>query len=118
MFADPQSVTVNSVAQSLARTSSSDNGGKFAKSDRSYKMEINHQYGRRQRHQIKLTHDLLVANPLISGQNVNSSISAYLVVDLPVGFDTATAKLDVDGFVSFLAASSGSAVTKLLGGES
>lgn len=118
MFADPQSVTVNSVAQSLARTSSSENGGKFAKSDRTYKMEINHQYGRRQRHLIKLTHDSLVANPLISGQNINQSASVYIVVDLPTGYDTATAKLDVDGFVSFLAASSGSAVTKLLGGES
>lgn len=118
MFADPQSVTVNAVAQSLARTSSSENGGKFAKSDRSYKMEINHQYGRRQRHQIKLTHDSLVANPLVSGQNINQSSSVYIVVDLPVGYDTATAKLDIDGFVAFLAASSGSAVTKLLGGES
>lgn len=118
MFTEPQSVTIDAVPISMPRTSSADNSGKFMASDRAHKLEVNHQYGRRERHQIRLTKDSLVANPLISGQNVNQSMSVYVVIDVPIGYDTAAAKKVVDGFVSYLAATSGAAVTKLLGGES
>lgn len=118
MYADPQSVTINAVPVSLARTGSSENSGRFANADRTYRMEVNHQYGRRTRHQIKLSHDSLVASPLITGQNVANSISVYLVVDLPAGYSVTEAKKDVDGFIDFLDASTGANVTKLLGGES
>lgn len=117
MYADPQTVTIDTVAQTLNKLTTSDRGSKFATSDRSHRLEVNHQDGRRLRHQIKLTKDTLVANPLISGQNISQSMTCYVVVDLPVGYDTAAAKKVVDGFVAYLAASSGSAVTKLLGGE-
>lgn len=118
MYADPQSVTINTVAVSLPRTSSGVDSGKFASSDRSHFLSVNHTYGRRVRHQIRIQKDSLTANPLISGQNVNQSMSCFIVVDLPAGYDTTAAKQVVDGFVAYLAASSGSAVTKLLGGES
>lgn len=118
MFADPQTITIDTVAQTLNRTTPTNNGAKYGTSDRTHRLEINHQDGRRLRHQIKLSKDSLTANPLIAGQNVSQSMSVYVVVDLPVGYDTAAAKKVVDGFVAYLAASSGSAVTKLLGGES
>lgn len=118
MFADPQTITIDTVAQTLNRTNTTIGGAKYGSSDRTHRLEINHQDGRRLRHQIKLTKDSLVANPLISGQNVSQSMSVYVVVDLPVGYDTAAAKKVVDGFVAYLAATSGAAVTKLLGGES
>lgn len=118
MYSDPQSVTVSGNAKSLARTGSTENGGKFATSDRAYLMTIAHQYGKRTRHTIRLQSDSLVANPLVSGQNVNQSMSTYLVVDTPAGYDTATAKAVVDGFLANLTASTGANITKLLGGES
>lgn len=102
----------------MNRTGSSDSGGKFSTADRVYKMIIDHREGRRAQRRLKLQHDSLVANPLITGQNVNQSVSVSLLVDHPVGYDTASLKLDIDGFVAYLAASSGAAVTKLLGGES
>jgi hypothetical protein len=118
LFSDPQTVTIDAVAQVMARTGSSETGGRFSTSDRTHKMDINHQNGRRVRHQIKITKDSLVANPLISGQNVSQSLSVYLVVDHPVGYDSATAKKVVDGLLAHLSASSGAKVTQLLGGES
>lgn len=118
MYTDPQSVTVTGVAKTLNRTGSTENGGKFATADRAYQMSVSHSYGKRTRHTIRLQSDSLVANPLVSGQNVNQSMSVYLVVDTPSGYDTATAKAVADGFLANLSASSGANVTKLLGGES
>lgn len=118
LFADPQTITIDTVAQTLNRTGSTETGGRFGTSDRSHRLDVNHQYGKRTRHQVKLQKDTLVANPLISGQNVSQSMSVYLVVDHAVGYDAAAAKKVVDGFIAYLAASSGSAITKLLGGES
>lgn len=118
MFSDPQTFTVNSVAKTLNRTGTTNDGAKYASASRDRRLEVNHQYGRRQRHQFKLTTDTLVANPLISGQNVSQSMSCYIVVDLPIGYDVAAAKFEVDALVANLSASSGANVTKLLGGES
>ena len=117
MYSDPQTVTVSGSAKTLNRTSSTENGGKFATADRSYQMSVIHSYGKRTRHTVRLQFDSLVANPLVTGQNVQNSISTYLVVDTPNGFDTATAKAVVDGFLANLSATSGANVTKLLGGE-
>lgn len=118
MFADPQSVTINGVAKSLSKTTTSDSGSKFSTADRTHRMSVAHQYGKRQRHTIRLDVDQLTANPLVTGQYLQGSESVYLVADLPNGFDVATMKLIIDGFLANLQASSGANVTKLLGGES
>ncbi len=118
MFADPQSITISGAAVSLPRTGASVDTGGFASADRSHRMTVSHTYGKRVRHLIKLTKDSLVVNPLVAGQNVNQSMGVHLVVDVPAGYDTATAKAAVDGFLAMLSASSGAQLTKLLGGES
>lgn len=117
MFSDPQAVTVSGSAKSLNRTSSTESGGKFSTPARDYLMSIAHQYGRRHRHTARLQFDSLVANPLVSGQNVNQSMTALLTIDVPPGYDTATAKAVVDGFLANLSATSGANITKLIGGE-
>lgn len=118
MYTDPQSVTISGSAKSLARTSSTENGGKFATADRNHRMVVTHSYGRRQRHTIRFEVDTTTASPLITGQNVLQSMSTYLVVDVPNGYDTAAAKAVVDGFLANLSATSGANITKLIGGES
>lgn len=118
MFTDPQAVTISGSAKTLNRTGSTESGGRFATADRAHQMSVNHSYGKRTRHQIKLQADTLVANPLVSGQNVSQSMSVYLVVDVPNGYDTATAKAVADGFLANLTASTGANLTKLIGGES
>lgn len=118
MFTDPISITVSGSAKSLARTGTGPDTGAFATADRAYRLSVSHSYGRRIRSLLKMQRDSLVANPLVSGQNVNQSMSVYLVIDRPAGYDTAAAKAEVDGYLAWLTASSGAAITKALAGES
>lgn len=117
-YADPQSVTINSIAVSLPRTGSGVNTGQFTSNDGLTKLSVSHQYGKRNRRQIRLDVRKIAADPLTSGQNNEYSMSAYLVVDLPkVGYSVTEAKQVVDALVAYLTATSGSKVTSLLGGE-
>jgi len=49
MLTDPQSVTINAVANSLPRVGSSNNSGSFSKDDANVKLEVSHSYGKRTR---------------------------------------------------------------------
>lgn len=118
MFSDPISITVSGSAKSLARTGTGPDTGGFATSDRAYRLTISHSYGKRIRSLLKMQKDSLVANPLVTGQNINQSASVYLVIDRPAGYDTAALKAEVDGYLAWLSASSGAAITKALAGES
>jgi hypothetical protein len=118
MYTDPQTVTINSVAQTLPRISSAVNSGTFQKDDTTVKLDISHQYGKRNRRLVKLTHSKIAADPLISSTNIRYSMSVNLVVDVPTtGYTVAEAKQVVDGLTAWLTASSGANATKLLGGE-
>jgi hypothetical protein len=118
MFTDPQSVTINAVANSLPRISSGINSGSFQKDDTTVKLEISHQYGKRNRRLVKLTHSKIAPDPLISSTNIRYSMSINLVVDTPTtGYTVAESKQVVDGLTAWLTASSGANITKLLGGE-
>lgn len=117
-FADPQSVTINAVANSLPRISSGVNTGVFQKDDANVKLSVSHQYGKRTRRAIRLDHRKIAADPLISSQSILYSMSCTLVVDTPVtGYTVTEAKQIVDALVAYLTATSGARVTQLLGGE-
>lgn len=116
-FADPQSVTINAVAQTLARTGSGINSGAFSKDDGTVKLAVSHAYNKRTRRVLRLDHKKIAADPF-SGENTEFSMGCYLVVDQPiVGYTNAELKQVIDGFVAYLTASSGARVTQLLGGE-
>jgi hypothetical protein len=117
-FADPQSVTINAVANSLPRVSSGVNTGVFQKDDSLVKLSVSHQVGNRTRRQIRLDHSKITADPFLSGVNSRYSMSAYLVIDIPAtGYTIAEQKQIVDGLTAYLTASTGAKVTQLLGGE-
>jgi len=118
-FADPQSVTINAVANSLPRTSSGVNTGEFRKDDGLVKLSVQHSYGKRTRRVIRLDHAKIAADPLMASVNVRLNMAAYLVVDVPeTGYTVAEAKQIVDALTAYLTASSGARTTQLLGGES
>lgn len=84
MFADPQSVTISTVAQSLPRTGPNTvNGGSFTKADGNLNLEISHTAGSRFRHLIKLSLKKITADPLVPSQNIATTASAHIVIDLP-----------------------------------
>jgi hypothetical protein len=117
-FADPQSVTINAVANSLPRISSGVNTGAFQKDDTTVALSVSHQYGKRTRRQIRLDHKKIATSVFDSGTNLEYSVSAYLVIDAPtVGYTIAEQKQIVDALTAYLTASSGAKVTQLLGGE-
>lgn len=118
MFADPFTITINAIAKSLGRTGTGIDTAAYSTGDRAYRVVLSHSYGKRTRRMAKMIHDTLVANPLVSGQNVQQTVSVHLVVDSPPGYDTTLLKQDVDGYLAWLTASSGAAVAKILAGES
>jgi hypothetical protein len=118
-FADPQSITVNAVAQSMPRIGSAASSGTFAKDDGSYTLFVSHDVKKRARRVIRFTGKKLVSDALVPAQNVQASMSCSLIVDAPlVGYTNTELKQIVDGLVAYLTASSGAKVTQLLGGES
>lgn len=120
-FADPQSVTVNAVAKSMPRISSSQNSGEFAliEAAADYHLGVQHTYSKtRVRRTIRLDYSKISADTFYPTQNVQSSMSCWLTVNVPVlGFTVAEQKYIVDGLVDYLDASSGAKVTQFLGGE-
>jgi hypothetical protein len=84
MLADPQSVTISGSAISLPRTSSGINSGVFTAADGTAVMSVSHQYGRRIRRVIRLDHNKIAPDPLISAQNIKHSMGLYIVADVPV----------------------------------
>jgi hypothetical protein len=117
-YADPQSVTVNAVAQSLPRVSSGVNTGGFSKDDGTFKLSVSHSYGKRTRRVIRLDQAKIAADPLLAGVNVKATAATYLVIDQPItGFSNTELKQLVDGFLAYLSAATGAKVTQLLGGE-
>jgi len=118
-FADPQSVTINAVAQTLPRISSGVNAGVFQKDDSTVKLSVSHQYGKgRARRMLRLDHAKVAADPLMASVNVRLTGSVYIVADFPqVGYTVAEAKQIIDALTAYLTASSGARATQLLGGE-
>lgn len=118
-FADPQSVTINAIANSLPRVSQGNYNGAFMTEDGLLTLSISHEKKKRTRHLLKITQTKTVTDPLIPANSTPVSISAYVVVDTPpFGYTAAEQKLFVAGLTKFLTDSSGAAVTKLLGYES
>lgn len=119
MLTDPQTLTINAVANSLPTIGRGVNQSSYQKDDGNVKLDISHTYAKRVRRQVKATLSKIAVDPLISAQNIKYSMSAYLVVDVPVtGFSVAEAKQLVDALTAWLTASSGANTTKVLGGES
>jgi urease gamma subunit len=118
MFADPQTVTISAVAQTLARTGVSLTSGTFLKADSLVGLQVGQAAGKRNRRSLRLNHRKIAADPFDSSLNAEYSMSVYLVVDVPkVGYTVAEAQAVVDGFVDYLDAASGAKITQLLGGE-
>jgi len=119
LFTDPQSVTVNAVANVLPRVTTNQNGAVYSKDDGNLKLSISSAYGKRVRRTARVDSRKTAADPLFPAQNVPYSMSCYIVADVPtVGFSVVEQKQIVDALTAWLTASSGANVTKLLGGES
>lgn len=117
-LADPQSITINTVANSLPRTSVGPNSGTYTKDDGTVKLTVSHIYGKRVRRSIRVDHKKVAPDPLISSQNIMHSMSANLVIDVPItGYTVTEAKQICDGLLTALTATSGKLLSDALGGQ-
>jgi hypothetical protein len=119
MFPDPQSVTIDAVAQSLPRVGVNNNGATYLKDDGAVKLTIDHRYSERVRRTVRLDFKKVAEDPFQTGVNNEYGLSAYLVINTPkVGFTNTEVKNVVDALAAYLTASSGANVVKVIGGES
>lgn len=119
MFTDPQSITINAVANTLPRTGVGASSASYSKDDGNVKLSVSHSYGKRTRRTARIDFRKTAADPLFPAQNTPYSMSTYIVADVPtVGFTVTEQKQIIDALSAWLTASSGANVTKLLGGES
>lgn len=118
-FSDPQSITISGTTTSLPRVNSGENSGGYSSSDGLIDLSASHTYGRRTRRVLRLDHSKVSADVFLPAQNVELSMSNYIVFDLPaVGYTNTEAKAVYTGFKTLFTATSDALIDKLLGGES
>jgi len=82
-LADPQSITVDSVAQSLALIKADGLKSEYATADEVYRFTVSHQEsGKRTRRMVRVDKRVVAADPL-SSVNEYKSLGIYLVIDEP-----------------------------------
>jgi predicted Mrr-cat superfamily restriction endonuclease len=82
-LADPQTLTVNTVAKTLNRVKSDGYRSEYATDDEEYKMIVSHQeLKNRTRRMVRVNQRVVAADPLTS-VNEYKDLGVYLVVDEP-----------------------------------
>lgn len=116
MFSDPQSVTVNSVAQSMPKIESTGNSSLYSKADGTFKLKISHTQSKtRIRSMVRIDQRAIVADPL-TAVNDYESLAFYVVVDRPeAGFTSTQVDQLIAGLKTWL---DSTAIGKLYGRES
>lgn len=118
-FADPQTITISAVTSPLPRTSTEGDEVVYQSSDGLIQMLASHDYGKRNRHLLRVNHSKLTSDPFIPTENVKVSMSCYIVFDVPpAGYTAAEALAVYTGFKTQFSATSDLLITKLLAGES
>lgn len=119
-IADPQSITIDGNTTSLPRVGTSPTGSTYRSADGNIEVTISHNYAKRNRHLIKVTHKKVIGDPLVTGVNVPVSASFNFVVDTPPdGSYTAEELGDIfAGFGTQMASGSPTLFTRVLSGES
>lgn len=119
-LADPQSITVNTVATPLPRVTFGASEGVFSNPENTLRLRVAHTAGRRgsTRHLISVQQTKVAADPLTS-VNTEVTAQAHIVIDAPrSGFTLSEQKDLVQALTTYLSASSFAATTQILGGES
>lgn len=115
MLTDPQTITINSVANTLPRTVSEATSSQYMAADGNLTFKVSHVTSKgRVRHLVRLDRRDIVADPITALKDYES-LGAYLVIDEPeVGFADADITLFVQGLLAWF---TGANILKVLGQE-
>jgi len=102
-LADPQTITINSVAKTLNRIKSDGLKSIYATDDEVFTFTVSHQEsGKRTRRMIRIDERVVAADPL-TALNEYKSLGVYIVIDEPeYGFVDANIWLTVAGYLAWL----------------
>lgn len=117
MFADPQSITYNAVAKSLATIGRSETVSEYKLNDSGviYDLKLGHAFAKRNRVYARLQRDQYASDPLVPSQNILASATVTLSIDFPtVGLTATDAQYLANALVAW--ATSGN-ILKLINGE-
>lgn len=116
MLSDPQVITVNAVAKSMARITVGDRVATYANSDETFVLKVSHQKSNnRVRTMARVDQQAVVADPITS-VNDTETLSCYIVIDRPLfGFTAVQCDQLIAGLKTWLDTTM---VTKLYGQES
>jgi hypothetical protein len=118
-FSDPLSVTISGTPISLPRISQSGDETIYQSADGLVQVLASHDVGKRNRHLLRINHSKIAPDPFIPAENVKTSMSNYIVFDVPpAGYTNADVLAVYAGFKTAFTASSDALITKLLAGES
>jgi hypothetical protein len=118
-LADPQSVKISGSTSSLPRVSTGDFKSIYESADGLIKLSLATTDGKRKRQVVRIDVNKVTTDPFIPANNVEVSMSNYLVFDRPpAGFTNADALAIWVGLSEALSASENKIVKQLLGSES
>lgn len=114
-FADPQTVTINTVDKTCNRIKSDGFRSIYATADEEIKFTISHQESKdRTRRMVRIDQRVVATDPLNS-ENEYKSLGVYVVIDEPeFGFDDTAIDYVVDALTAWLTAAN---IAKILGNE-
>ena len=116
MFADPQSITVNAVAQSLPAVSRGTDSSVYKKDDGNYSLTISKaRTGSRKRFAVRIDARKIAPDPLVASNNVEYTSTVILSMNMPfVGYTNTEIK---DVVLALAAWATSANVLKVLGEE-
>jgi len=118
-FTDPLAITISGTASSLPLTERNGDETKYSNADGTIVVSASHDYGKRIRRVLRVDTKKISPDVFRDDTNVERSMSAYIVYDIPKdGYTPTEVKALSDAFIATLNANSGILVTKLLAGES
>jgi len=110
----PQTITVNSVDQTLNEIESEGMSTTYATDDGDYSFKVSHQVGKRKRHLIRLDFSDIAEDPL-TAENMSVAGAVYVVVDEPlIGFTDSEIDYRVQGLIAWCTAAN---MAKVLAGR-
>lgn len=116
---DPQSVKISGVTTSLPRVSTGDFKSTYESADGNTILKLSTTSSNRKRQVLRLDISKITSDPFIPAQNVEVSMSTYIVIDRPpAGFTNAEALANVLGMMEILTKEESKVAVKLLASES
>lgn len=117
-FSDPQTVTIDAVAQVMARSFDKTGAGNFATADGGYRLEILPSNGKTKVRTLRLRNSKITSDPLVTTTNVRVTDLISLTIIQPLdGYTVDEVVKQVSGLLTWLTASTNANLTKFVNGE-